>query len=948
MAAVMQPSTHRPPSMDRAPSFDQPRSRSTPPFTSPYDSSAPHVRTNSTSSSSNASPYNQPFTGVSSAGGSSYFPPNHHHQQQMYNVGLGVQQQSWTSNPVPATAFYNPPFNSFPNPNQQPQHIFHNHNQNQSHQQFQQSQADFAAWANAYQHMVMASVQNSSHQGSTGGQTPPVTTDHSNHDARRRTSSGPGGQHFTNGKGNAGYFDSQSQPRQSSVQPQQQQDYSNVTTSSVQAPPKAQQQQQQQSYHPYKRGPSNKPSREQLPRSTSMPSGLQEPVTAIPRSSSGSIPQEQPRTQPSQAPRAQPASIPVEKQREAHVPPIEAIVPPPKIGDHSRTNSSGSERSGAREIPVSAPRTSSPAPPRATAIPSRASTPLHPGPITNATNTPMGSRSSPLSQPASTPEPTDKMVKTGGLKGRLRKALDKDSKKEQRFAPPPAPAPVPVSKQSLPPKHYTTPSESSTRSATPPATPPQDFRAPSAPFTMNPAAMGSEISLAETERTATVGGEQKEKGKRSLFRMKNMSTDNISLSSTVSSASMMIRKMGSIGKLARRNSLMGISRIFKDKPKEGEDAALPEKDAKKKKEKKNKKGKGEAAPAAISHATAESDRLNEDDDRALAGLSPAAKLARQHTLKSRAEATHKDISPISGGTGEPTWDQNTTTRQAPNGSLPSLASVGASMSNPNGSTAPEVVRVHHSQAPTVVHAVAVTDQEYDSEDDSSEGETVEDVTMTLAKTRLSAEADAEFQATWGNAWIDRAAIPKKGILKSISSYSKEDEANANRQRSNSAHHTTFKTPPGPLAQLPSSNPALLDGLVHPSPQVDPTYDPFSPSFSPFDTPAPPVSANTDSIYANPSHNSSAPALSILGHNAIHKPPQTRAMTAPIRRRIDWAPECAVYQTYDSGTYDRRSEPATCNRLTPELAMAIKQELNAFKLEMPVHPSSKKYTHYFAW
>jgi hypothetical protein len=47
---------------------------------------------------------------------------------------------------------------------------------------------------------------------------------------------------------------------------------------------------------------------------------------------------------------------------------------------------------------------------------------------------------------------------------------------------------------------------------------------------------------------------EKEKGKRSLFRMRNMSTDNISLSSTVSSASMMIRKMGSIGKLARRNS----------------------------------------------------------------------------------------------------------------------------------------------------------------------------------------------------------------------------------------------------------------------------------------------------------------------------------------------------------------------------------------------------------
>jgi len=69
---------------------------------------------------------------------------------------------------------------------------------------------------------------------------------------------------------------------------------------------------------------------------------------------------------------------------------------------------------------------------------------------------------------------------------------------------------------------------------------------------MNPGAMGSETSLAATERTATAG-EGKEKGKRGLFRMKNMSTDNISLSSTVSSASMMIRKMGSIGKLARRN-----------------------------------------------------------------------------------------------------------------------------------------------------------------------------------------------------------------------------------------------------------------------------------------------------------------------------------------------------------------------------------------------------------
>jgi hypothetical protein len=59
---------------------------------------------------------------------------------------------------------------------------------------------------------------------------------------------------------------------------------------------------------------------------------------------------------------------------------------------------------------------------------------------------------------------------------------------------------------------------------------------------------------------------------------------------------------------------------------------------------------------------------------------------------------------------------------------------------------------------------------------------------------------------------------------------------------------------------------------------------------------------------------------------IHRPmAQGRSMTTPASKRLEWAPECAVYTTYDAGTYDRRSEPATCNRLTPELAMAIKQE-----------------------
>ncbi|WVQ82073.1 hypothetical protein IAT38_004201 [Cryptococcus sp. DSM 104549] len=935
--ALMSAAAHRP-SMDRTASFDQPCSRSTPPFASPYDPpSPPHSR--SGSSASNASPYGQPFAH------NNYFPPQH----PIYSA---QQPHAWSTPALPSSAFHTPPYHGFP--------------QQGYPQGFQQSPADFAAWANAYQHMMMAS-----HHGAQGGITPPSSTEYPEQE-RRRTSSGPGA--VARQQYGAGYFDGYGAAHHP---PQAQQ-----------APAPATQQHgkpQAQAFHPYKRGPQRVTSREHIPRSASMPTHQEQQTSGVPRSPSaptaldaGAFPASTPTTLNPPTLEAQPQ--PPQQQREPVVSTLDSsapeFIPPPKLGAGVRRDPSGSDRSARsaqsaqsaitrsdRQVSGGAARSGSPAP-------VRAPTPLHPGPIPNATNTPAGgasisgARPSPLGQAQNshTPEPTDKMVKSGGLKGRLRKALDKDAKEQQlaaqqqqaqaqqqaRYASP--------AKRSLPPNAFSSPSESSTRSATPPVTPPQhDLAAPSAPFTMHPSAMGSEISLAETERTATATEEGKGgKGKRSLFRMKNMSTDNISLSSTVSSASMMIRKMGSIGKLARRNSLMGISKIFKDKPKD-EDAPIPEKEGKKKKDKKDKKkgkGKSDAAPAAVSHAVAESDRLADDDDRTLAGLTPAAKLARQHTLRSRAEAAKKvsDPATVAGGEGE-AWDHYTAHGEAhvhaqpgagqSYGSVVSAVPHGAGMSG----AAPEVLRVQPRQTPTVVHAVAVTEHEYDSEDDSSEeGDTVEDVTMTMGKVRLSEEADAEFKATWGNAYIDRNAVPKRGILKATSSFSEDAAGQMSRQRSNSTQAGT-SSGPGPLAQLPPSNPDRVDGLEHPTPCVDdPSYDPFSANFSPFD---PPTTSSPDGIYQNPTHNTSAPALSLIGAGA-KVGVQPRSMTAPARRRLLWAPECAVYSTYDAGTYDRRSEPATCNRLTPELAMSIKQELNAFKLEMPVHPSSRVYTHYFAW
>jgi hypothetical protein len=85
-----------------------------------------------------------------------------------------------------------------------------------------------------------------------------------------------------------------------------------------------------------------------------------------------------------------------------------------------------------------------------------------------------------------------------------------------------------------------------TRSTSPPVTPPQ----PAAPAGLgNRRPSNSSFAPSLIEPLDGRGG----KPKRSLFNMRNASTDNISISSTVSSASMMIRKMGALGKIARRN-----------------------------------------------------------------------------------------------------------------------------------------------------------------------------------------------------------------------------------------------------------------------------------------------------------------------------------------------------------------------------------------------------------
>jgi hypothetical protein len=71
--------------------------------------------------------------------------------------------------------------------------------------------------------------------------------------------------------------------------------------------------------------------------------------------------------------------------------------------------------------------------------------------------------------------------------------------------------------------------------------------------------------------------------------------------------------------------------------------------------------------------------------------------------------------------------------------------------------------------------------------------------------------------------------------------------------------------------------------------------------------------------------------------------------APLpKRRLQFCPTVQVHETFAGADYDRRCDTnATCQKLTPSLALKIKQEINEYKLtEMDVHIDSRQYTQFF--
>ncbi|KAG8836296.1 hypothetical protein FRC17_007446 [Serendipita sp. 399] len=467
-------------------------------------------------------------------------------------------------------------------------------------------------------------------------------------------------------------------------------------------------------------------------------------------------------------------------------------------------------------------------------------------------------------------------------------------------------------------------------------TPPMDGDAASSPLT--PVNAGESVRSTKPKSRAAA-----------LFNGRfNASTDNISLSSTVSSASVMIRKLGSIGKLARRNSLMSITGIFKDKNKDKEKGEGPAKKSK----------KSEKAEPSVSHVTVETDRGGGSDDESLNGLTPAARVARQHTLKTKAEAARRlreqaaaanvtTSAPATNGAGVPAWEKNTTNKRQEN------VSVGAS----------EDGTLHDGK----------------SDDGSGEGgydPQFDDSTLRIPGVPLVEDEDEEEgDEPWAvgvRRSIERDRRPGKSVIKNHQGYIQEqylDPPNqpfAARIRSNS-YQTVSESTPGPLAHLPPPDPGQIDGLQRSNSTGNtPEKKPFSlPAFDfqigdgidilPRDDTEDTLSSASHALanqadkgptfaYTHPTANSSAPALSTIpnpSHGGAAGQSATGHSLKGLKKSITFAATLSIYDTFSSTAYDRRSEPSTANRLTPALAQRIKEELNSYKMEeMEVHFASR--------
>lgn len=538
-------------------------------------------------------------------------------------------------------------------------------------------------------------------------------------------------------------------------------------------------------------------------------------------------------------------------------------------------------------------------------------------------------------------------------------------------------------------------STGSTRSTSPPRTPDNSAALP-----------GSSAASITSRRGTRPPLSTNNDGKRSIFNRKfNSSTDNISISSTVSSASVMLRKVGNLGKLARRHSLMGLTNMF-NKDKEGRDglhgdsfgtipSASDDSAINTKSKKPPKSKKGTPVTASITHATVEleSARVSET------GMTPAASYVRQHQLQMQAQAEAEARAARERQESEARAREAGENRQkmiekekerlkskrgwrkkfgssSGGGSISSITSdapTGLEITYAEPEHYVDAADGHQNAEPLVSAAPPQISMPYGEDggfDASFDGELLEPPHMPAAGGLGGEDSGDEFETDslrhWGEG-IERSRAsasqfknPKSILKKTVSTPDLSLSGGFEKPFAGRIRANSYDAPQASSASaaLHSSNTMTtissstagverLDGVGAK------TDSPVSSRPGSRSGDAPPRSASPGSIQhaggvLGHHSNSSMPTLSLMMDPSADFLPQ-RSVTAPTqaKKKLSFADDLIFHSTWPATVYDRRGEQATCNRLTPLLAQRIKEELNTYKMEeMAVAPSSRIYTHFF--
>ncbi len=490
-------------------------------------------------------------------------------------------------------------------------------------------------------------------------------------------------------------------------------------------------------------------------------------------------------------------------------------------------------------------------------------------------------------------------------------------------------------------------------------------------------------SISSKRTRPPVAGE----GRRSLFNRKfNSSTDNISLSSklsissTVSSASMMLRKVGGLGKLAKKSTLMGISNIFqKDRDEEDKFGPIGG-DAKAAKKSKSKKTGSAEATSAISHATAEQDGYySQQHSRTDSGMTPAAHYVRQmQEAEARAEAAAaaarreaeaasakkaaaaaKAAEEAQGARQKMLEKEKASLKSKRAGGWRKRIGMGSSsdapkltglettpLSDEHRQEAEAAASGYPQYAKTAVGPVppgAFSREEEGAFDDAFDAEELEPPHMPGSLYGSAADSGDEFETDslrhWGEGIeLARASASKVQAPRSILKKSASEQVLAEGDRPwTRVRANSYDVPNGPstagapLMSQMSNTTAGVDRMDGVAPRPASPQFPKSASGGPYSQQQHPAPAPSPSPTPSPlghHSNSSMPTLSLFGQGG--DPDLTLTLGSAQRghgrnrKRLIFAEEDIFHSTWPAHVYDRRGDLATCNRLTPLLAQQIKE------------------------